>query len=185
MQDNNLIDYGPLTGLIGTWTGNKGKDLAPEPDGTEYNDYYETIIFTEAHDVANAEEENISALHYIQKVQRITNDKVIHQETGYWMWEQGTDNVIHSMTIPRGICVLAGGKASQSVDTVLDVVADVDSQDWPIAQTAFLQKKAKMKTYTQQMIISGDTLSYKQNMLLDIYGRTFDHSDENTLTKVS
>jgi len=32
------IDYGPLAGLIGTWTGSKGLDIAPEPDGTEIDD---------------------------------------------------------------------------------------------------------------------------------------------------
>ena len=38
--------YGPLTGQIGTWNGDKGMDIAPEPDGTEHNPYYETITYT-------------------------------------------------------------------------------------------------------------------------------------------
>ena len=42
MSDNDF-DYGPLTNLIGTWNGDKGMDIAPEPDGTEHNPYYETI----------------------------------------------------------------------------------------------------------------------------------------------
>ena len=29
------IDYGPLAGLIGTWKGDKGMDVSPEPEGTE------------------------------------------------------------------------------------------------------------------------------------------------------
>lgn len=186
MQDDNSTDYGPLAGLLGTWSGNKGVDLAPEPDGTEHNEYYETIIFTEADDLANAEEENLSAVHYVQKVKRITNDKVIHQETGYWIWEQGTDNVIHSLTIPRGICVLAGGKViEKSGETTFNVEAEVGNEKWPISQTTFLQQKAKVKTYNQQVTLSGNTLHYKQNMMLDIYGRSFDHIDENTLTKVA
>jgi hypothetical protein len=55
MNDNEL-DYGPLTGLIGTWTGDKGTDIAPEPDGTENNPYYETITYTAIGDVEDAEE---------------------------------------------------------------------------------------------------------------------------------
>ena len=186
MQDENVIDYGPLTGLIGTWTGNKGKDLAPEPDGTEHNEFYETIVFTPADDLANAEEENLSAVHYVQKVRRITNDKVLHQETGYWMWEQGTDNVIHSLTIPRGICVLAGGKViEESKQTLFNVEAEVGNEQWPIIQSTFLQQKAKVKSYTQKVTLSGDTLHYTQNMMLDIYGRSFDHTDTSTLTKIN
>ena len=39
------IDYGPMQQLIGTWRGQGGLDIAPEPDGSENNPYYETIIF--------------------------------------------------------------------------------------------------------------------------------------------
>ncbi len=36
----DAIDFGPLTGLIGTWVGDKGVDRAPEPDGEERSPYY-------------------------------------------------------------------------------------------------------------------------------------------------
>lgn len=185
MQEQKLIDYGPLAVLVGTWEGNKGKDLAPEPDGTEHNEYYETIVFTEAVDLANAEEERLSAVHYTQKVKRISNNKIIHQETGYWMWQQGTDKVMHSLTIPRGICVLAGGTSSQQENTtIFSVAASLDNEQCPIIQSCFLVQKAKTKSYKQQLQVSGNTLQYQQNMLLDIYGREFDHNDKNTLTKI-
>ena len=140
MQDNET-DYGPLVNFIGCWKGAKGKDLSPEPDGTEHNEYYETMIFTEAGDLSNAEEENLSAVHYVLKVQRISNDKVIHQETGYWLWEQGTDNVIHSLTIPRGICVLAGGKVKQENDTQFHVEAELESENCRLFKLNFYKKK--------------------------------------------
>ena len=185
MQNENTIDYGPLTALIGTWKGNKGKDLSPEPDGTEHNEFYETIVFTAADDLANAEEEKLSAVHYVQKVRRITNDKVLHQETGYWMWEQGTDKVMHSLTIPRGICVLAGGDFTQEREKIIfNVKAEVGNQQWPIIQTTFLQQKAKVESYKQQVTLFDNTLHYTQTMMLDIYGRTFEHTDSSTLVKV-
>ena len=39
---SDQISYGPLESLIGTWEGNKGMDISPEPEGTEENPYYET-----------------------------------------------------------------------------------------------------------------------------------------------
>ncbi|MBW2290584.1 MAG: hypothetical protein JRG90_22590, partial [Deltaproteobacteria bacterium] len=45
------IDYGPLTGLIGNWKGDKGMDVAPEPDGSEESPYWETIDFDAIGDV--------------------------------------------------------------------------------------------------------------------------------------
>ena len=56
MNDNDFA-YGPLTGQIGTSTSDKGTDIAPEPDGTENNPYYETITYTAIGDVEDAEEE--------------------------------------------------------------------------------------------------------------------------------
>ena len=34
-EEKQEINYGPLTGLIGQWKGDRGIDIAPEPDGTE------------------------------------------------------------------------------------------------------------------------------------------------------
>ncbi|MEL0658750.1 heme-binding beta-barrel domain-containing protein [Psychromonas arctica] len=184
MQELNSFDYGPLAGLIGIWSGNKGKDLSPEADGsTEHNEYYETIVFTAAGETSNAEEEVLSAVHYTQKVQRISNDKVIHQQTGYWLWEQGTDNVIHSLTIPRGLCVLAGGKVITKNSTVFNVDASFDNENWPITQSAFLKHKAMTKTFNQKMTLSGDKLQYSQHMMLEIYGNSFDHNDHSSLRR--
>ena len=44
------VDYGPLAALVGTWKGDDGMDVAPEPDDDERNPYYETIVFEEAGD---------------------------------------------------------------------------------------------------------------------------------------
>lgn len=183
-------NYGPLAGLIGKWHGNKGTDVSPEMDGSkEINKYYETIEFSEAFDTTNAEEEVISAVHYVLKVQRISTDKRIHQQTGYWMWNQSTNNVMHSLLIPRGSGLLAGGhvvdkKDSSDSDIIFNVSANIDDKDWQIIQSPFLHAKAKMTKFNQQLILNGDKLSYKQTMMLDIYGNVFEHSDENTLERL-
>ena len=185
MTIENRVDYGPLRNFIGTWIGHKGKDLSPEPDGTEVNLYTEKMVFTEAFELDNAEEQPLSAVHYTLQVNRIEGGKVIHQETGYWLWEQGTNNVIHSLTIPRGMSVLAGGTFEDKGDDKIEftVGASIGESDWKIIQSPFMHKKAQMKKMDQTFTLSEKTLTYSQSMMLDIYGREFDHTDENTLIK--
>ena len=179
------VNYGPLKNFIGTWVGDKGVDLSPEPDGTEENIYTETMVFTEAFELDNAEEEALSAVHYTLKVIRIDGGKVIHQETGYWLWEQQTNKVIHSLTIPRGMSVLAGGTYEDKADgnVEFNVEATIGESDWQIIQSPFMHKKAKMTKFDQQFILNENTLSYSQTMMLDIYSREFAHTDENVLIK--
>ncbi|MDP3920980.1 MAG: heme-binding beta-barrel domain-containing protein [Candidatus Omnitrophota bacterium] len=88
----NGIAYGPLACLVGTWKGDKGMDVAPEPEGKEENPYYETILFEAIGDVKNAEEQALSVLRYHQVVSKKSNQKVFHNETGYWMWDASTAN---------------------------------------------------------------------------------------------
>ncbi|PKG40313.1 heme-binding beta-barrel domain-containing protein [Psychromonas sp. Urea-02u-13] len=183
----NVVDetnYGPLTDLIGSWEGKKGKDIAPEPGGTEVNSYYDNIVFKGIGETENAESQLLSVVFYTQEVRRNSNDNMIHHETGYWLWEQGSETVVHSLTIPRGICVLASGGFETSTDNaVLNVSAAISEQDWQIIQSPFMAKNAKMKSYVQQVKVSKETLCYSQTMLLDIYGKEFAHTDTNTLNR--
>lgn len=175
-------NYGPLQKLVGTWTGDKGQDIAPEPDGEEVNPYYETIIFSECDDVTNAEEQKLVFVHYRQVVRRKSNSKIIHDESGYWMWEESTNSIFHSFSIPRGICVMAEGKATeQNNQTVLDVQSGHNDQ-WPITQSPFMVSKAKTVGFQRKFSIINGKLSYNQTMNLEIYGRNFDHTDQNELT---
>ena len=97
------LNYGPLTALIGTWAGDKGMDIAPEPDGEEHNPYHETILFEAIGDVTNAESQRLVALRYHQVVRRNSNNKVFHNETGYWIWDAERNLVMQTLTIPRGV----------------------------------------------------------------------------------
>ena len=87
------VDYGPLAALAGTWYGESGTDVAPEPDGKEINPFHETIVFTPAGDTTNAEEQTLVAMHYHQVVRRKSDHKVFHNETGFWPWEPATGRV--------------------------------------------------------------------------------------------
>ncbi len=178
------VNYGPLSGLIGTWKGEKGIDIAPEPDGVENNPYYETITFTAIGDVENAETQVLSALHYRQIVQRKSNNKVFHDETGYWMWDETSHLIMHSLTIPRGVGLLAGGTSKKTDNgVVLEVSASEDDEDWQIVQSPFMLQNARTVEFRQSINVTDDRLSYKETTILEIYGKRFEHTDENEMVR--
>ena len=101
MSENTEIDYGPLKELIGIWEGDKGIDIAPDPEeGTEKNPYYETITYTASGELSNAETQGLAFVHYHQIVKRKSNDEVFHDQTGYWMWDAKEKTIMHSLVIP-------------------------------------------------------------------------------------
>jgi hypothetical protein len=179
------VDYGPLSALIGVWKGDKGMDVSPEPDGTERNPYYETITFTGIGDVTNAGSQTLSVLFYRQIVQRSANDEVFHDQTGYWMWDPRANVVMHSLVIPRGVGVHAGGQytGAKHADgaSVLEVAAGVDDPDWGIIQSPFMRDNARTTAFRHRVEVGNGKLSYSETTMLDIYGKAFEHTDENEL----
>lgn len=185
MNITSDLDYGPLKYLIGAWSGDKGLDIAPEPDGKENNPYYETMVFTAADDVTNAEEQVLTAVHYRQIVKRKSNDNIFHDQTGYWMWDAESQIVMHSIVIPRGVCVLAGGKYNKDLESqvCIEVGANINDKDWGIIQSPFMQEKACTTGFEQQVTVSEQRLSYSQTTIVDIYGKVFKHTDTNELSR--
>ena len=175
------VDYGPLAQLIGTYKGDKGMDVAPDPDGKEENPFSETIVFTASGTVTNAEEQTLAVVHYHLIVTRKTDKAVIHNQTGYWMWDKETDEVIQSIAIPRAVCLLATGKAKTGSDG--EVVIDVSTDESGIVQASFMHKKAKTTSFKQTMTLKGNELHYFETTMVDIYGNSFEHTDTNTLVK--
>ena len=182
---SNDIDFGPLKDLIGVWKGDQGTDLAPEPDGAETSPYFETITFSEVGGVTNADSQNLVAVHYHQIVQRKSDSAVFHNETGYWMWEPATKIVMHSLLIPRAVGVLAGGTYSGETDddgrVVLEVAAKLGDENWGIVQSPFMRDNASTTEFRQRVAVGNGKLSYQETMIVDIYGKPFEHTDENEL----
>ena len=179
------VEFGPLTNLIGVWKGEDGVDVAPEPDGTETNPYFETITYSAVGDVTNAEQQNLAVVHYRQIVRRKSDGDVFHDETGYWMWDQDAGIVMHSLVIPRAVCVLAGGKYAGEKDsegrTIIEVAAKIDDANWKIIQSPFMQKNASTTAFRQKIVVGNGKLSYFETTTLDIYGKVFEHTDQNNL----
>lgn len=182
------IDYGPLQRLIGTWSGDQGLDVAPEPDGKEQNPYYETIVFEGIGEVTNAESQTLAAVRYHQEVRRKSNDEVFHDQVGYWIWDAREKTVMQSIQIPRAVGVIAGGNhagAGGGGAVTLEVSAKLGDERWGILQSPFMSKEARTTEFRHKLTIDGDRLSYAETTVVEIYGKTFDHTDENTLVRSS
>lgn len=181
------VDFGPLLGLVGTWTGDKGIDVAPEPDGSEDNPYYETIIFEAVGDVTNAEKQVLAVVSYHQVVRRKSNDEVFHDEVGYWMWDAATGTIMQSLIIPRAVGLLAGGEYAGAFDAAsgitLQVAARLNDPDWGIVQSPFMRDNASTVEFRHDITFDANRMSYSETTVLDIYGRTFDHTDDNELVR--
>ncbi len=186
MSEVTEVDYGPLQDLIGIWQGDKGLDVAPDPEGAENSPYYESINYSACGDVTNAETQVLAAIYYRQIVKRKSDNSVFHDQTGYWMWDAARQLIMHSLTIPRAVCVLAGGQytGSKTPDgsVIIEVVADVDNPDWAIIQSPFMQGNARTTSFSQNIVLGNGKLSYAQTMMVSIYGKTFEHTDKNELT---
>ncbi len=182
METKQSVNYGPLKKLLGVWKGDKGLDIAPEPDGIENNHYYETITYKEVGDVTNAESQTLSVIHYRQIVQRKSNDEIFHDETGYWMWDSAAEIIMHSLTIPRAVCILAGGNYTKEDNTiVIEVAASINDDNWQIIQSPFMQKNARTTDFSHKITVSNGKLSYLETTIVEIYGKTFEHTDQNEL----
>ena len=179
------VDYGPLHQLIGSWRGEKGLDVAPEPDGEDKHAYYDEITFAPSGAAENAEEQNLVTVRYHQVVRKRNNGKIFHDQIGHWIYEPATGMIVHSLSIPRAVCVLAGGELQQNGDeTIFDVKATAGDDAFGIVQTPFMLEKAKTTAFKMTLKITGDTLSYEETTSLDIYGRQFEHTDGSELIRV-
>ena len=178
------VDYGPLACLIGNWQGEKGTDLAPEPDGDSSTPYYETICYEACGEVTNAERQVLAIVRYHQVVRRQSNGEVFHNESGYLTWEAASGTVVQSFVIPRGVGVVAGG-TGQASDTgsSFSVTATLDDDDYSITQAPFMRDNASTQSFEHSVEVTGDVLKYRETTVVDIYGRIFDHTDENSLTR--
>ena len=180
------IDYGPLALLAGEWQGHDGMDIAPEADGSEQNPFYESIVFEAIGDVTNAERQTLAALRYQQVVRRKSNDEVFHNETGYWIWDAEQSLVMQTLTIPRGVSLVAGGPyriGQDGTPTVLEVRSAIGDPDWTISQSPFMRDHAKTVEFTHTVSVGQAILTYSETTLVDIYGKQFEHTDENSLIR--
>jgi len=188
------IDFGPLQHLFGTWKGDKGLDVTPvKPTGKpaatkklqkEEIPYFDVITIEPVGDVINAEEQTLVVARYHQSVFRKSDKEQFHDEIGYWIWNPANKTVMQSLLIPRAVGLLAGGKVTEAKGAItFKVSAAIDNKDWGIIQSPFMQKKARTERFVHTVTVSGKTMTYNETTTLNIYGKVFQHTDGNTLTR--
>jgi len=183
----NEVDYGPLAQLIGKWVGNKGLDNAPDananPDKTEFSD---EMVFTPAGPAENAEEQNLVSVRYHHVVRKLENGHIFHDQIGHWIYEKSTNIIMHSLSIPRAVCLLAGGEyQDNNGESIFNVEAKAGSQTYGIVQSPFMLEKATTKAFTMNLSVKNNELRYHEVTSLHIYGKNFEHIDKSTLFRVT
>jgi len=181
------VDYGPLAQLIGRWVGNKGLDNAPDananPDKTTFSD---EMVFTVAGPAENAEEQKLVSIKYRHVVRKLENGHIFHDQIGHWIYEKSTNIIMHSLSIPRAVCLLAGGEYQENNgESIFSVEAKAGSETYGIVQSPFMLEKAKTKVFKMDLSVKGNELNYHEVTSLHIYGKDFEHTDKSTLFRVT
>jgi hypothetical protein len=104
------------------------------------------------------------------------------------MWDAERQTVMHSLVILRAVGVLAGGKYTGEKDAagraVIEVAAKLENPDWGIIQSPFMRDNARTTEFRHRVVVGNGTLSYSETTMVDIYGKHFEHTDQNKLTLV-
>ncbi|WP_234496926.1 heme-binding beta-barrel domain-containing protein [Vibrio maritimus] len=187
--DHNIIDgmdFGPLAQLVGTWKSveSGGVDISPAQDGTEQGKgapaitpFYETMTFEVAADAVNASEQTLVALYYKQEVFRKADDSKFHDQRGYFIYDQENQIVYNSFCVPRTTCVTAEGAAGNEMTLIMS--------ERGIAESNFMLENASTTGFSMNIKIDGDTLTYSQSTILDIYDSEFAHTDSSVLERIT
>lgn len=110
---NTLENLGPLTGMAGIWEGIRGMDVKPKAQGPKQQAYVERIELQPIDPQTNGPQ-LFYGLRYHARITKPDQVKMYHDQVGYWLWEPANDNLIHTLTIPRGMTTMAAGKAKAS-----------------------------------------------------------------------
>lgn len=179
------VDYGPLFPLLGRWIGGRGTDTSLQPDGIEETPFIDEISYEVAGAATNADELTQVAVRYRHVVRKRENGLIFHDQIGHWIYDASNNLVMLSLTIPRAVCLLAGGSVEQSGDkTVFKVSAKAGNADFGIVQSPFMLEKAKTTAFEMELTLSGDQLEYSEFTHLHIYDKDFDHADKSILSRV-
>jgi hypothetical protein len=102
---------------------------------------------------------------------------------GYWLWDSADGTVMQTLTIPRGVTLIAGGRAIVTDErTTFRVRAKNGSAEWGIVQSPFMTEKARTLEFRHDLTVEGDRLTYDETTVLAIYGKPrYLHTDRNIL----
>lgn len=182
---NTLEQLGPLTGMAGIWEGIRGLDVKPKAEGPKKQAYVERIELQPIDPQTNGPQ-LFYGLRYHTHITKPDQVKTYHDQVGYWLWEPATGNIIHTLSIPRGMITMATGKAAFDAKK-FELLAKEDDRCAGISSNPFLDYAFRTVEFRIQVLIHEDgTWSYEQDTVMKIKDQTelFHHVDNNTLHKI-
>ena len=183
---DTLKNLGPLRAMAGVWQGQRGLDVKPKPEGPKKQAFTERIELQPIDPQTNGPQ-LLYGLRYHTHITKPDQVKTYHEQVGYWLWEPATGSIIHTLTIPRGMVVMASGKA-QADATEFEVTATHLDPHFGIRSSPFLDYAFKTVDFKIKVQINEDgTWGYDEDTVLMIQGQTepFHHTDRNLLHKVA
>ncbi len=187
MPDNNILNHlGPLAALAGVWEGDAGLDVTPSSlshDAAQTR-FRERMCFTPLGPVSNGPQ-ILYGLRYSTTAWPLGEDEPFHEETGYWLWDAQRGEVMRCFMVPRGVTVLAGGKASPTA-SCFTMTAELGSPCFGILSNPFLDKHFRTVRFDVTVSLNEDgSLSYHEDTQLLIPGldEPFHHTDRNRLLR--
>ncbi|MBU3566255.1 FABP family protein [Polynucleobacter sp. MWH-HuK1] len=182
---NTLEQLGPLTGMAGIWEGVRGLDVKPKAEGPKKQTYVERIELQPIDPQTNGPQ-LFYGLRYHTHITKPDQVKTYHDQVGYWLWEPATGNIIHTLSIPRGMITMATGKATPDAKQ-FELLASEDDRCAGISSNPFLDYAFRTVEFHIQVSINDDgTWSYEQDTVMKIKDQAelFHHVDNNTLHKI-
>jgi len=182
---DTLKNLGPLTAMAGVWTGQRGLDVNPKPEGPRKQVYVDRYELQPIDPQMNGPQV-FYGLRYHQHVVKPGEVETYHDQVGYWLWEPATGTVIQTLSIPRAQVAMAVGIASAD-SKEFELVATRASETYGICSTPFLEHAFKTLEFRIKVKINPDgTWSYEEDTVMMVRGRPepFHHTDRNTLTRI-
>jgi hypothetical protein len=183
---DTLKNLGPLRGMAGVWQGTRGLDVKPKAEGPKKQAYVERMELQPIDPQANGPQ-LLYGLRYHTHVVKPEQIKTYHEQVGYWLWEPATEMLMHTLTIPRGMTVMAGGKATADARE-FELVATHGAPHFGISSSPFLDYAFRTVEFRIRVTINADgTWTYDEDTVLMIKGQSkpFHHTDRNTLSKIA
>jgi len=183
---DTLRNLGPLAGMAGIWEGQRGLDVKPKAEGPKKQAYTERIELQPIDPQTNGPQ-LLYGLRYYTHVTKPDQIKTYHDQVGYWLWEPATQTVLHTLTIPRGMVLMAQGHAAADASSFELVATHVDPH-FGIRSSPFLDHAFKTVEFRIQVTVhENGTWGYEEDTVLKIQGQDelFHHTDRNLLHRVA
>ena len=180
-----LENLGPLTGMAGIWEGVRGLDVKPKAEGPKKQAYVERIELQPIDPQTNGPQ-LFYGLRYHTHITKPDQVKTYHDQVGYWLWEPVNGNLIHTLTLPRGMITMASGNALSDAKQ-FELHARENDPSAGISANPFLNYAFRTVEYRIQVSIHDNgTWSYEQDTVMKIKDQAelFHHVDNNTLHKI-